>query len=75
MHVDVRVAGIELSTLIDAVLAGEDVVIVRDSVPVVRLVPVRAKAFEFGLLSDRIYDGPDFLEPMSEQELRRWEGD
>ena len=74
MRVDVRVAGIELSALIDAALAGEDVIIARDSVPVVRLVPVRAGAFKFGLWADRIDDGPDFLAPMSEEELRSWEG-
>ena len=75
MQVNVHAAKTQLSKLIEAALAGEDVVIARDSTPVVRLVPVRAGGFEFDLLADRLTDeGPDFLEPMTDDELDRWEG-
>ena len=65
----------QLSKLIEAALAGEDVVIARGSKPVVRLVPVRAGEFKLDLLADRLTDdAPDFLEPMAGDELDRWEG-
>ena len=74
MQVNVHAAKTQLSKLIEAALAGEDVIIARDSTPVVRLVPVKAGTFKFGLLADRIDEGPDFLEPLSEEELELWEG-
>ena len=41
----------------------------------VRLVPVRQNRFKLGLLPPEVAEGmPDFLEPMSEEELRLWEG-
>ena len=75
MQVNVHAAKTQLSKLIEAALTGEDVIIARDSTPVVRLVPVKAGGFKFGLLADRVSGPvPDFLEPMSEEELGRWEG-
>ena len=76
MQVNVHAAKTQLSKLIEAALAGEDVIIARDSIPAVRLVPVRAGNFKFGVLADRVSGPvPDFLEPMPEEGLRRWEGD
>ena len=75
MQVDVHTAKTQLSKLIEAALAGEDVVIAKGSTPVVKLVPVRAGQFRMGLLEDRlIAEGPDFLSPLDEDELEAWEG-
>ena len=75
MQVNVHAAKTQLSKLIEAALAGEDVVIARDSTPVVRLVPVRAGEFKLDFLADRLTDeAPDFLEPMADADLDRWEG-
>jgi prevent-host-death family protein len=76
MRVSVQAAKSNLSELIDAALSGEDVVIANDGEPAVRIVPVAAehKTFVFDLLEGKIASIPDFLEPLSEDELARWEG-
>ncbi|MGP9822677.1 type II toxin-antitoxin system Phd/YefM family antitoxin [Salinarimonas sp. NSM] len=68
-----RDAKAQLSRLIEAALAGERVVIRRGREPVVELVPIVRERFEFGVLPE-VGPGPDFLEPMSEEELGGWEG-
>ena len=76
MLVPVHEAKTQLSRLIEAALAGEEVVIARGRIPVVRLVPLPRSGVVFGLLKDRVPPGsaPDFLEPMDETELALWEG-
>lgn len=76
MQVNVHTAKTQLSKLIAAVERGEDVVIARGDTPVVRLVPVEAKpkGMVFGLLAGQLGEGPDWFEPMPEEELRLWEG-
>jgi prevent-host-death family protein len=75
MKVTVHVAKTHLSKLIEAALAGEEVIIAKGDKPVVKLVPVEKQSFKFGLLADKLTDPPpDFLEPMSEDELALWEG-
>jgi len=75
MQVTVQSARKNLSRLIDAVLAGEEVVIAKDGVPVVRLAPIRRSRFKIGLLKGQLGgQAPDFLAPMSEDELASWEG-
>lgn len=73
MQVNVHEAKTQLSKLIEAALRGEVVIIARDGKPVVRMEPVaQAKPkFKFGILKG--LNPPDFLEPMSEAELREWE--
>ena len=71
MQVPINEAKTQLSKLIEASLAGEDVVISRGRLPVVKLVPVQT-AFAFGLLQGRVATSPSFDEPMSEDELRNW---
>jgi prevent-host-death family protein len=75
MQVNVHDAKSQLSKLIDAALRGEEVIIARNNKPVVRLValPQRVGRFKFGLLPELAGTVPDFLEPMSEEELRLWE--
>ncbi len=75
MKVSVKAAEANLTELIDAALAGEEVVIDKDSSTAVKIVPVRqSMPFKFGLLAGKVGEVPDFLEPMSEEELAAWEG-
>lgn len=75
MQFTVHSAKTNLSKLIEAALSGEEVIISKGSKPVVKLVPIEKKPFKFGLLKGKIGgEVPDFLEPMSEEELRLWEG-
>ncbi len=73
-RVTIHAAKTHLSRLIEAALAGEDVVISRGSTPVVRLVPVTKQNFQIGLLAGQLGTCPDFLAPSDEDELHLWEG-
>ncbi len=73
--VTVHAAKTQLSKLIARALDGEEVVIARGSVPVVKLVPVTPKPRrQFGALKGKLTVPDSFFEPMSEEELRLWEG-
>jgi prevent-host-death family protein len=64
-----------LSKLIEEACQGEDVVIARGSDPVVRLVPIAdVKGHrQPGALRGKFHVGPEFFEPLSDEELARWE--
>ena len=70
----VHAAKTHLSKLIEAALAGDDVVIAKGNKPVVRLVAIPQTKFKIGLLEGQLGSGPDFFEPMDERELEDWEG-
>jgi prevent-host-death family protein len=75
VQVTIHAAKTNLSKLIEAALAGEEVVIAKGKNPVVKLVPIPKRAFKFDILKGKLSPpGPDFLEPMSEEELALWEG-
>ncbi len=74
-QVTIHAAKTHLSKLIEAALDGEEIVIARGTKPVVRLVPIAAQPFKIGLLEGQLGRGPDFLEPMPDDELDLWEGD
>lgn len=75
MQVTIHAAKSQLSKLIEAALAGEDVVIARGASPVVRIVPVQGGSFKLGAMKDRLAGpAPDFLEPLDEEDLAAWEG-
>lgn len=74
MQFTIHVAKTQLSKLIDAALAGEDVVIAKGSKPVVRLVALPQSGFAFGGLAHKVARAPDFLEPLDDADLERWEG-
>ncbi len=65
----IHTARTHLSKLIDAALAGEDVVIVKNGRPAVRLAPVRQTPFRIGILEGKLGPGPDFFEPFDERDL------
>ncbi len=70
----VHAAKTHLSKLIEAALAGDDIVIAKGSKPVVRLVPIPSTKFKIGLLKGKLGQGPDFFEPLDDAELEDWEG-
>jgi antitoxin (DNA-binding transcriptional repressor) of toxin-antitoxin stability system len=73
--VTIHAAKTQLSRLIEAALAGEEVVIAKGDKPVVRLVAIPQGQFKLGVLAaGALGDGPDFLAPMDEDELAAWEG-
>ena len=71
-----RFAAAHLSDLIALAEAGEEVILARDGTPAARLVPVAAVGprRQPGRLRDRIAVGPEFFEPLPEEELAAWEG-
>jgi prevent-host-death family protein len=74
VQVNIHAAKTNLSKLIDAALSGEEVIIAKGNKPVVKLVAIPQNRFEFGILKGKLGEVPDFLEPMSEEELALWEG-
>ena len=76
MLVTIHKAKTNLSKLIEAALAGEEVIIARGKRPVVKIVPIAHSDFTIGLLKDELTgQGPDFFEPMADEELALWEGE
>ena len=72
--VNMHEAKTQLSKLVEAALAGEDVVIAKAGKPVVRLVPVPEPlpSRQFGVLRGKVWAAPDAWDPMSEEELALW---
>jgi antitoxin (DNA-binding transcriptional repressor) of toxin-antitoxin stability system len=73
--VTIHVAKTTLSQLLARVEAGEEIVLARGKVPIAKLVPMRQprKTRRFGALHGIVSVGPEFFEPLSEQELAAWE--
>ena len=74
MIVDVHAAQTDLAKLIEQAEAGEEVIIARNSEPVVRLVPIgrpRPKRV-FGALKGKISLTPEFFEPLPDDEREAW---
>jgi prevent-host-death family protein len=64
-----------LSKLIERAERGEEIIIARGKDPVVRLVPVKPapKVRPFGLYKDEAFElGPEFFEPLPDDELEAW---
>lgn len=74
MQVNIHRAKSQLSKLVAAAEAGEDVIIARNGKPAVKLVPVQPGSFKLGMMDGLIENIPDFLEPMPRDELAAWEG-
>lgn len=76
VQMNVAQAKAKLSELLAAVDAGEEVIIARGGVPAARLVPVTKPVVRLGILEGLVdpQSLPDFLEPMSPEELSEWEG-
>ena len=75
--VTIHKAKTELSKLIARAEAGEDIVIARGKLPVVRLTPVaehKQPKRKPGLLKGLSIPNSFFFDPLPEDELRLWEG-
>jgi prevent-host-death family protein len=73
--VTVGAAKTNLSKLIERACAGEDVVIARGKIPVVRLIPIEAEKprRKFGAMRGRARTTSAFFEPLPGEEISRWE--
>jgi prevent-host-death family protein len=72
----IHAAKTNLSKLIARAEAGEEIVLARGNEPVAKIVAVSQKAKpkrKFGALKGKIKIGPEFFEPLPEDELKRWE--
>ena len=58
---NIHSAKTNLSKLIEAALAGDEVIIAKGSKPVVRLVPIPNEGFKLGILKEELGSTPDFL--------------
>jgi antitoxin (DNA-binding transcriptional repressor) of toxin-antitoxin stability system len=75
MQTTIHAAKTNLSRLIEAALAGEEVIIAKGKQPVVQIVPLARSGFTIGLLKEKLAGTtPDFFAPMPEDELTLWEG-
>lgn len=76
--VTIHQAKTNLSKLIEKACAGEEIIIARGPDPVVRLVPLKARKpkmktrRDFAFLKGKLHVGPEFFEPLSDEELEAW---
>jgi prevent-host-death family protein len=75
MIVKMHQAKSQLSKLIAAAIAGEEVVIARGSEPMVRLTPITPvkKTRKFGRYKGLLKVPDSFFDPLTEEELALWE--
>ena len=71
----IHAAKTNLSKLITRAESGEEVVILRDTTPVARLLPYASgpKGRVFGALAGKVQVTPAFFEPLPPAELEGWE--
>ena len=74
MQVNIHAAKSQLSKLIQAALAGEEVIIAKGDRPVVKIVPLPSTGYRLGGLVGEIPPPPDsFFAPLDEAGLGDWE--
>ena len=73
MLIDIHQAKSQLSKLIAAAEAGDEVIIARNGKPAVKLVPLKPSKFRFGALAHLTTAVPDFDESLDEGEPCMWE--
>jgi prevent-host-death family protein len=74
VQVTIHEAKTNLSKLLEAVARGELVVIARGTEPIAELVPFKRPKIRFGLLAHVAPPPEDFFDPLTDEELARWEG-
>ena len=74
-QVTIHAAKTNLSKLIARVEAGEEIILARGRLPVAKLVPVRASMPKrrFGALKGLLKVGPEFFQPLPDDDLKAWE--
>lgn len=74
-HFNVHEARTHLSRLLERAHSGEEIIISKHGQPYARLMPLAVPARrELGFLAGQFELGPEFFEPLPEEELRAWEG-
>jgi prevent-host-death family protein len=68
--VNVHVAKTQLSSLLDRVARGEEIIIAKAGKPIARLVPLAAVKRPLGFVQATI--DPAFFDPLPEEELAGW---
>jgi antitoxin (DNA-binding transcriptional repressor) of toxin-antitoxin stability system len=73
--VTIHAAKTTLSRLLVRVEAGEEIVLARGKQPIAKIVPYRPTApkRQFGALRGIVSVGPEFFEPLPDEELAAWE--
>jgi prevent-host-death family protein len=73
--VTIHAAKTTLSQLVARVEAGEEIVLARGKHPIAKLVPYRPTDSKrrFGALRGTVSVGPEFFEPLPEDEIAAWE--
>jgi len=73
--VKIHHAKTHLSRLIQKACEGEEIIIARGDQPLVRLQPLREKKGQRkpGSMKGKLKIGPEFFEPLPEDELQAWE--
>lgn len=71
--VTVHAAKTNLSKLIDAAIAGEEIIILKGGKPVAKLIAVPQEKFKIGILQGQLGVCPDFLEKQEDADLTLWE--
>jgi antitoxin (DNA-binding transcriptional repressor) of toxin-antitoxin stability system len=72
--VSIRIAQTRLPQLLARIEAGEAIVLTEEDLPIAKLVPywpVSPKR-QFGAFRDVVSIGPEFFEPLPDDELARW---
>ena len=69
----IQAARINLAELVARAEAGEEVVLTRNKKPVARILPILPRKRKFGSLRGKGSIGPEFFEPLPEEELKLWE--
>jgi len=74
--VNIHAAKSQLSRLLDAVAAGEEVIIAKAGKPVARLVPIEPKRErrKLGTLTGKLHVPDDFDDPLPDDILADFEG-
>ena len=74
--VTIHAAKTHLSKLIEQAERGEEIIIARGKKPVARLIPYQSEQPKrgFGSMKGRARIGPEFWEPLPDDELKLWEG-
>jgi len=74
---NLKSAANRLSKLVQRAESGEEIVLLRGTKPVAQIVPItprpRVKR-KFGHLKGLAKIGPEFFDPLPEDELKAWEG-
>jgi prevent-host-death family protein len=73
--VTIHTAKTTLSQLVARAEAGEEIILARGNVPIAKIVPYQpvAPKRQFGAFRGVVSVGPEFFEPLPDDELAAWE--